>query len=279
MVPFDRASGPCDEDYAAFLCPPEELEASYERCRSCNLAVDLEKPRLVLDHNALAARLAENRELLALADSIVQPICASDPQRNFLCILCEPELVTLRVYASPSIVRAAAAMGIRPGTVFTEESCGTNALVMARRLGRLVAVRGEQHYCRMFHYWWCVAAPVQGPDASVAGYLDLSLHAERELGFAVSFLQTLLWLLKKEAALPGEMVTLPPAAERRLSPREREILLLLLRRLTNEEIAAYLNLSVYTVKTYRKFIYRKLGIGSFNELLAWCRTEKTTPTD
>ena len=53
-----------------------------------------------------------------------------------------------------------------------------------------------------------------------------------------------------------------------LSPREREITELLLIGCSSEAIALRLGISRYTVKDYRKQIFRKLGIGSLAELFA-----------
>ncbi|MEM3434353.1 MAG: LuxR C-terminal-related transcriptional regulator [Candidatus Methanomethyliaceae archaeon] len=53
---------------------------------------------------------------------------------------------------------------------------------------------------------------------------------------------------------------LPPEVERGLTPREREVLELLLVGLTNEEIATKLSLSIETVKTHRRNLYRKLSV-------------------
>jgi len=76
-----------------------------------------------------------------------------------------------------------------PGTAFTEESCGTNALFLAHVPGRIVAVQGEQHYCRLFKNWWCVAGPIRGAGCEPLGYLDISMHAGMELG-ATTFLDS-----------------------------------------------------------------------------------------
>ncbi|WP_131732258.1 LuxR C-terminal-related transcriptional regulator [Actinomadura formosensis] len=51
-----------------------------------------------------------------------------------------------------------------------------------------------------------------------------------------------------------------PAAVDRLSAREREVLTLLAKMLTTEEIAAEMYISVNTVKTHLKSIYRKLAV-------------------
>lgn len=55
----------------------------------------------------------------------------------------------------------------------------------------------------------------------------------------------------------------------RLSPREREVLPLLAEGYTNEEIAARLHLSPYTVQTYRQRIMQKLNLHSRAELLRY----------
>jgi two-component system, NarL family, response regulator NreC len=52
-----------------------------------------------------------------------------------------------------------------------------------------------------------------------------------------------------------------------LSPREREVLLLIAEGKTNKEIATHLNLSVYTVDSHRGKIMEKLNLHSAGELV------------
>jgi DNA-binding NarL/FixJ family response regulator len=54
-----------------------------------------------------------------------------------------------------------------------------------------------------------------------------------------------------------------------LSPREMDILRLVLKGLTSQEISEYLNLSHYTVETHRKNIYRKTECGNMALLLKY----------
>jgi non-specific serine/threonine protein kinase len=73
------------------------------------------------------------------------------------------------------------------------------------------------------------------------------------------------------AAAPGTtpVATLtPPPAHHGLSPREREVLALMLRHLSAAEIAAELCLSPRTVTTHITHIYNKLGVGSRREAAA-----------
>ena len=181
---------------------------------------------------------------------------------------------------APEVLLAAEETGVKPGAVFTEESCGTNALALAREHNRLVAIRGEQHYCELFKEWWCVASPVKDPEGKICGFLDISMHAEKELGLAAALLQTLVDSIEKEFYFKelerklqqtgvqlAPALVLPPEIERELTPREREVLQFLLAGLTNEEIAAKLLLSTQTVETHLRNIYRKLGVSGFREFL------------
>jgi DNA-binding NarL/FixJ family response regulator len=54
----------------------------------------------------------------------------------------------------------------------------------------------------------------------------------------------------------------------RLTPREREILVLLSRGRTNREISAELQISVQTVKTHVERLFKRLGVGSRGEAIA-----------
>jgi DNA-binding NarL/FixJ family response regulator len=59
-----------------------------------------------------------------------------------------------------------------------------------------------------------------------------------------------------------------PAGSGLLTPRETDVLAQLQRRRSNSQIAAELHISIETVRTHARHIYRKLGVGSRRELLA-----------
>ena len=54
-----------------------------------------------------------------------------------------------------------------------------------------------------------------------------------------------------------------------LTPREREILQLLVELKSNKEIAQHLNLSLYTVETHRRNLHEKLNLHSLPELILY----------
>jgi len=60
-----------------------------------------------------------------------------------------------------------------------------------------------------------------------------------------------------------------PGRSHGLSPREGEILGMICRGLTNEEIAARSFLSINTIKTYIRTAYRKIGVKSRPQAILW----------
>ncbi|NPV30254.1 MAG: hypothetical protein HPY58_11535 [Firmicutes bacterium] len=181
-MPFSPKPGARTGDYHLDLCPPAELAQSYARCYSLKVPPDLIKPRRTLSETELGPCLKAGASFIAVAEGVITPVYRAGLQREYIYILCDPELVALKIFAAPEVLAAAEEVGVRPGTVFAEESCGTNALALAREHQRLVAIRGEQHYCAVFKDWWCVAGPVKDPKGKIGGYLDISMHAKRELG-------------------------------------------------------------------------------------------------
>jgi DNA-binding NarL/FixJ family response regulator len=117
---------------------------------------------------------------------------------------------------------------------------------------------------------------VKNPAGRTIGYLDISMHAERELVSTIALLQTLVESIEDKLSRlsfdyagqrAGLLSPLPPEIKRDLTPREREVLQLLLAGLTNEEIAEKLSLSIETVKTHRRNIYRKLSVKNSRKFL------------
>jgi DNA-binding CsgD family transcriptional regulator len=77
------------------------------------------------------------------------------------------------------------------------------------------------------------------------------------------------WLV----AVDGDAWIEPPV---RLTPRQRELLALLDKGLTNAEIATGLELAAPTVKTMLERLYRRAGVSNRVELLAWSRGRSTS---
>lgn len=70
-----------------------------------------------------------------------------------------------------------------------------------------------------------------------------------------------------------------PAQETGLSDRESEMLALITRGMSNLEIADSCHLSVNTVKTYVRTAYRKIGVATRSQAVAWSMRNGLAPED
>ncbi|WP_211321997.1 helix-turn-helix domain-containing protein [Brockia lithotrophica] len=157
-----------------------------------------------------------------------------------------------------------------------EASYGLTAFVLAKRSGRIRAVAGAVHTCPQFKGMWTVAVPF---GKEPLGYVGLFLSTDRDLhGYA-------LWLIEVTEQIGRELWVRGGEAERRtlsesgeegetagflentLTEREREVLDLMLEGLSDEAIGQKLYISVWTVRTHRKNMYRKLGVSTLRELV------------
>ena len=95
---------------------------------------------------------------------------------NFLIAFAAPDGVLLDAMADPSFRKAARNASIRPGTLWAEETRGTNALGTVARTGQPLTVHGGEHFFAHYGSLTCTAAPILGPDGTVVGVLDASSH-------------------------------------------------------------------------------------------------------
>jgi DNA-binding CsgD family transcriptional regulator len=103
--------------------------------------------------------------------------------------------------------------------------------------------------------------------AQPSGQPELLLAYRRSAGFT-AIQRNLLHLIHAESLLQI-MSTSRPAPDVELSPRERETLAILMTGAPEKQIADRLGISPHTVHHYIKVVYRKLGVTSRAELMAW----------
>lgn len=100
-----------------------------------------------------------------------------------------------------------------------------------------------------------------GEQPLLNGVPTLNLWQPRDV-----LVKSIMQLRKHGHEMTHHTVTVQQGAERDLSPREIEVLVLLTKGLINKEIADKLNISLTTVISHRKNITEKLGIKSVSGL-------------
>ncbi|MFC5996305.1 GAF domain-containing protein [Pseudonocardia hispaniensis] len=66
-------------------------------------------------------------------------------------------------------------VGLFPGTKWSEDAIGTNAMGTTLAVDAPVQIHSAEHLVRTYHTWTCVAAPVHDPDTgTILGAIDIS---------------------------------------------------------------------------------------------------------
>lgn len=104
--------------------------------------------------------------------------------------------------------------------------------------------------------------------------LQASVTATRVEGAVVIATMVLPCGRQETAPAGSPIVAIPPMARGRLSPRETEVMEMILAGKRMKEIAAILDLSAKTVSTHRTRLMQKLNLGSNRDLFQYAITHK-----
>jgi transcriptional regulator of acetoin/glycerol metabolism len=153
---------------------PAPIAESWTRCLAVGLDPRKPPPRIVVDETTLC-EARQRRDLLrrlALCemDNLYHQIAGS----NFMVAFAGADGILLDAVTDQSFSEAAGASSIRPGTLWTETSCGTNALGTVVQTGNPIMVHGAEHFFAQFSALTCIAAPVFDAEGALAGVLDAS---------------------------------------------------------------------------------------------------------
>jgi transcriptional regulator of acetoin/glycerol metabolism len=97
---------------------------------------------------------------------------------NFVIAFAAPDGMLLDIIADDSFRTSVHAASIRPGSLWPETRCGTNALGTAAIVHRRMLVHGNEHFFPRYGALTCVASPIFAPDGTIAGMLDASSDCE-----------------------------------------------------------------------------------------------------
>ena len=155
------------------------------------------------------------------------------------------------LWSRPEIVSAAALIGLRAGASLAEDSAGTNAVALALAAQGPVILKGEEHLCRIFHDWTCVAAPVISADGTLIGCLDISAPEgpiHEKLALARSIAREIGRLVGNKISFGG------------ITIRQREVLALFAHGMSYKGIGSVLGISIKTVEEHLDAVRIKMGM-------------------
>ena len=153
---------------------PEPIAESWRRCLAAGLDPAKPPAMQVIEEPALRESRQRRDLLRRLAIGEMENLYHQIAGTNFMIAFAAADGVLLDTIADPTFSEAARATTIRPGSLWGEVRCGTNALGSVVATSKPITVHGPEHFFARYGALTCTAAPVFGADGTLAGVLDAS---------------------------------------------------------------------------------------------------------
>jgi len=154
----------------------EIIVQSRLRCEQSGLDRGITSFRKISEED-LAQRIKRNRTLIDAASPHLKWIAAATVEARQVVCLTDCDGIVLQALFGDA---ESAPDGFEPGSDRSEAAVGTNGAGTAIASGQPVGVVRREHYCRAFHEWTSVAAPIRAGDGSIVGAIDATVHKESD---------------------------------------------------------------------------------------------------
>lgn len=125
---------------------------------------DAELPDLRSAHPLNAVMPLMRSTLVSIADEAMHVMLVTDAEGTILWR-----------EGAARLLSSADEVGLMPGTRWTEDAIGTNAMGTTLAVDAPVTIHSAEHLVRTYHAWTCAAAPVHDPDTgAILGAIDIS---------------------------------------------------------------------------------------------------------
>lgn len=235
----------------------QEIKKSWQRCSKLALPRKPERLRKV-NRERFSNLVPENKFLIKIFRDIISDVVKS-LDKNLLFFLLNKDGILLDYISNIKSKEQDTGFTIDTGMSFREESMGTNAISLAMVLKKEVSFSPADHYCYIFHNWYCYAAPIY-INKRIIAYLDISTIEEELEKELIVIADLVINLIKKELReCRNDELYKKCSAQIDLSSKQVEVLKLLSIGKTEEAAAEEIGISINTVKYHKKRIYNILN--------------------
>lgn len=241
-----------------------EILFSYKKCLEIGLTKSIDAPLISLEEEELKRKLQENKKLIEVFRKCVNRV-HTQLKKRYIFLLVDSEGYLLDILYNKKIYKDIIGLGVRRGTSFKEESCGTNAISLAMKLKELIYLKPEEHYCDIFKQWYCIATPLC-IDNDIVGYLDISTVKHNMADEMIGFIDLLVYKIVNE--YKKEMDLEFQENFEKLTDKQIEIIKKSAGGYTELAISMELGLKPATVKYHKKEIIKKLQVKNFQQAIA-----------
>ncbi len=153
---------------------PGDISDSWTRSLSHGIDPLARPEGFVQTARALADVRSQHADLIRFARPELEVLYDQIAGSNFMIALGAPDGVVLDTLTDTQFGDSDAGRAVIPGSVWTEEARGTNALGLCIATGRPAQVYGGEHFLRAHQDVSCISAPIFDGRGKLAGVLDAS---------------------------------------------------------------------------------------------------------
>jgi transcriptional regulator of acetoin/glycerol metabolism len=159
---------------APTMAPRRVVAASWQRSLAAQVDPEHGAPSLVYEH-AEVAQVRAGHPLTGVLPLLRDTLVTIADEAMHMMIVTDAQGRILWREGRRDVLRRGERVGLVEGTLWSEESIGTNAMGTALASGGAVQIHAAEHLVRTYHRWTCAAAPIHDPETgAVIGVVDVT---------------------------------------------------------------------------------------------------------
>jgi transcriptional regulator of acetoin/glycerol metabolism len=152
----------------------KEILRSWLRCRENFVDPYRGYNNKILSHDELKDCYHNVQEMINVAKPVMRSLYNSIKGSGYMITINHKDGIIMELLGDMSIRRLAESLDVVPGASCDENIVGTTAPGISLKEGIPARVDCKEHYCEIFHYLSCSAAPIFNPQGRLLGCLVLS---------------------------------------------------------------------------------------------------------
>lgn len=154
--------------------PRTLVSESWQRSLAAHVDPDRRTPPVVVGESEIP-HLRSAHPLNAVMPLLRSTLVSIADEAMHVMLVTDADGTILWREGAASVLNAADEVGLMPGTRWSEDAIGTNAMGTTLAVDAPVTIHSAEHLVRTYHTWTCAAAPVHDPDTgAILGAIDIS---------------------------------------------------------------------------------------------------------
>lgn len=153
---------------------PEAIANSWHRCLEYGLDPRSKPIDAAVSYQALREAKQEHEKLIAIVRPELELLSNQIAGTNYLTAFADSQGMILDAIMDNEFRDSECAQSVRPGSIWSEEVRGTNALGMALHTGETSMVTGKEHFYSKHGGVACISVPIFDSTGKIVGLLDAS---------------------------------------------------------------------------------------------------------